>query len=451
MKKRDILIVIAVIAFGVIYNAIRSGDIDIKFHRSIYDKPWELIDRSYPRDFLPEEIHFARADKLEIRCPAGDIEVERAAAVSNDENFPQIRIQPSIRIYHKNKDKAEALRQQMKIVAAAETESLEPGKTENPAIQPLPKKEVRIEIKPGEDFPLQRARVNFKVTIPETVELNLRTRYGDIAIDGGGKKITLDSKHGDISVKHVDAELTIDHRNGRVTLSEINGKIDLSANYSRVKINNVSALKLNCSKSNVLINGVENRTHVEYAAYSSIAMEESGGLDFAGRQTKITLKKIHQRIHINNAHQPIYMSEISGDIFIEANNCRIDLEQIRSGEVVIKNAYNDVAVDRISARSLDLLLNNGDLDLAFAQITGKINIKNQHSKVTLIVPAEAQPLFHIQALYGSIVNRASTPLTVIKARERVLANSNDPEGSPEIAISTTYGDILLENRDRKRR
>ena len=451
MKKRDLLIAVAVIAFGIIYNAIRSGDIDVKFHTSIYDKPWELLDRNYPRDFPHEEIRFDRVDKIEIRCPAGDIEVERAAPGNNDGRSSQIRIQPAIRVYHKNKGKAEEIRQRMKIVTAAETESPGAGKAGDPGVQPQLEKRLRIEINPGEDFPLQRARVNFKVVIPETVELNVRTRYGDIAINGCGKNISLDSKQGDISVKQVDTDLKINHRNGRVTLSQVKGNIDLSANYSRIKINNASALKLNCSKSNVFISGVETLTRIEYAAYSSLTMEESSGLIFAGRQTKIKLKKIHRQIRIKNAHQPIIMSEISGDIFIDASNCRIDLEQIASGEVAVKNAYNAVAMDKISARNLDVLLSNGDLDLAFDQITGRINIKNKHSKVTLIVPAAVQPLFNIQASYGSVLNRTSNQLTVLKERGRVLANSDDLEGSPGIAISTTYGDILLENRDRQRR
>jgi DUF4097 and DUF4098 domain-containing protein YvlB len=451
MKKRDLLIAIAVIAFGIIYNAIRSGDINVKFG-SIYDKPWELLDRSYPRDFPQDPISFLRMDKIEIRCPAGDIEVVRGADNGNEENLSRVQIQPAIRIYHKSRPKAEAIRQRMKIVVVEKTEHPEPAKDadQEPAVRQQSQKQVRIEVKPEDDFPLRRARVNFKVVIPEAVELTLRTRYGDIAINGCGNKISLENKQGDISVKHVAGDLEINHRSGRVTLAQVEGKVDLSANYSRIRINNVSALKLNCSKSSAAISGVEHDTRIEYGAYSSIAMEECGGLFFEGRQTKLKLKRINHRIRIKNAHQPIYMSEINGDVFIDGRNCRIDMDKVTAGEVVVKNAYNYAALDKISARNLDLLLRNGDLDLAFDRITGKINIKNRHSKVTLIVPAGVQPLYNIQARYGSVINRTSDRLTLIKERGRVLANSNALEGSPEIAISTTYGDILLDDRTRER-
>jgi DUF4097 and DUF4098 domain-containing protein YvlB len=445
MKKRDIIIVIAAIAFGLIYNAVKSGDFDIRFHKGVPVATWQLKDKSYPNNFAGEEIQYAQVDKIEIRNIAGDIEVEKAALNANETSDPGIRIYPFIRVYHRNKRKAEEISKKIKINTVLATETVEsdnlPGKKE--------KKKVRIEVKSMEDFPLRRARVRFKLVIPETVELNLRNRYGDMEIDGCGTNISLDGKHGDISVKHVDSAVEINHKNGRVVVTDVQNNVHLSSRNSRIRINNVSDLKLDCYLANLDISQVENKVNIENAAYSTITMEEGNEFSAACRHTKIKLKNIKNNVQIKNSHQSITMRKIKGNIHINANNCRINLDEITSGNVVIKNAHKYVNIDKISAENLDILMSEGDLDIAFDQIKEKLNIKNRHSKVTLIYPSSVRPVFNIQARYGSVTNRTSEELSVLKERGQELVTSSHLEGKPEITINTTYGDVWLETRTQK--
>lgn len=445
MKKRDIIIVMAVIAFGLIYNAIKSGDFDIQFHKGVPVTTWQLEDKSYPNNFAGKEIQYNQVDKIEIRNIAGDIEVEKAVRSANEPSDPGIRIYPFICVYHRNKTKAEEISNKIKINTRLETKTIELdnvlGKKEN--------KKVRIEVKSIEDFPLRRARIRFKLVIPETVELDLRTRYGDMEIDGCGTNISLDGKHGDISVKHVDSAVEITHKNGRVVVTDVQNNVHLSSRNSRIRINNVSELKLDCYLANIDINQVENKVHIENAAYSTITMEEGNEFSAVSRHTKIKLKNIKNNVQIKNSHQSITMRNINGNIHINANNCRISLDQITSGDVVIKNAHNYVNIDKISAENLYVLMSNGDLDIAFDKIKEKMNIKNRHSKITLIFPSSVRPVFNIKALYGSVTNRTSEELSVLKERGRELVTSSHLEGKPEITIDTTYGDILLETRTKK--
>jgi len=445
MKKRDIIIVMAVLAFGLIYNAIKSGEFDIRFHKGVPVATWQLTDKSYPNDFASEEIQYNQVDKIEISNLAGDIEVEKAALAADAANDPGIRIYPTIRVYHRNKEKAEEINKKIKISHVLSTETIEtgnvPGKNEQ--------KKVRIEVTSQEDFPLARARVRFKVVIPGTEELELRNNYGDIVVDGCGTNIYLEGKHGDISVKHVDSAVEILHKNGRVVVTDVQNNVDLSARNSTVRINNVSGLKLTCSLADVEINQVENKVEIENAAYSDIIMDQGNEFYAAGRHTKFKLTNIKGSVQLNNSHKSITMGNIQGNIHINAKNCKINLDQITSGDVVIKNAYNTVTIDKITAESLEVLMNNGDLDIAFDQIKEKLDIKNSHSKVTLIYPSSAQPVFNIEARYGSVTNRTSQELAVLKERERELVTSSRLEGKPKITIDTAYGDIVLETRDQK--
>lgn len=445
MKKRDIIIVMVVIAFGLIYNAIKSGDFDVRFHRGVPVTTWQLTDKSYPNNFAREEIQYNQVDKIEIRNIAGDIEVGKTALNADETSAPGIRIYPFIRVYHRNKREAEEISKKIKINTVLTTESIEkdnvPGKKE--------KKKLRIEVKSIEDFSLRRTRVRFKLVIPETVELDLRNRYGDMEIDGCGTNISLDGKHGDITIKHVDSAVEINHKNGRVVVTDVQNNVYLSSRNSRIKINNVSDLKLDCYLANIEVSQVENNVHIENAAYSSIIMDEGNEFYAVGRHTKFRLKNIKSSVKIKTFHKFITMTNIKGNIHINAKNCRINLDEITSGNVVIKNADKYVNINKITADNLDVLMSEGDLDIAFEQIKEKLNIKNRNSKVTLIYPSSVKPVFNIQARYGTITNRTSEELSVLKERDRELVTSNRLEGKPEITINTTYGDILLESRDQK--
>jgi DUF4097 and DUF4098 domain-containing protein YvlB len=445
MKKRDIIIVMAVIAFGLIYNAIKSGDFDIRFHKGVPVTTWQLKDKSYPNDFARKEIQYNQVDKIEIRNIAGDIEVEKAAFNADETSDPGIRIYSFIRVYHRNKRKAGEISKKIKINHVLSTETIEAenlaGKKE--------KKKVRIEVKSMDDFPLRRARVRFKLVIPGTVELDLRNRYGDMVVDGCGKNISLDGKHGDISVKHMDSPVEIIHKNGRVVVTDVQNNVNLSTRNSTVRVNNVSELKLDCYLADVDISQVENKVHIENAAYAGIIMDQANEFYAVGRHTKFRLKNIKSSVQIKNSHKFITMKNIRGNIHINANNCRINLDEIKSGDVVIKNSDKYVNINKISAENLDVLMSEGDLNIDFDQIKEKLNIKNRHSKVTLIYPSSVRPVFNIEAHYGSVTNRTSEELAVLKERGRELVTSNRFEGKPTITINNTYGDILLETRDQK--
>jgi DUF4097 and DUF4098 domain-containing protein YvlB len=445
MKKRDIIIVMAVIAFGLIYNALKTGDFDIRFDKGVPVTTWQLKDKSHPNDFPREEIQYNQVDKIEISNIAGDIKVEKAALNTDETSAPGIRIYPTIRVYHRDKRKAEEISKEIKINTVLTTETIEgdnvPGKKE--------KKKVRIEVKSMEDFSLRRTRVRFKLVIPETVELDLKNRYGDMEINGCGTNITLDGKHGDITVKHVDSPVEINHKNGRVVVTDVQNSVILTSRNSRIRINNIAELKLDCYLANADISQVENKVLIENAAYTTITMDQGNGFSASGRHTKYKLTNIKNNVQIKNSHQSISMRKIKGNIHINANNCRINLDEVTSGDVVIKNAHKYVNIDKISAENLDILMSEGDLDIAFDQIKEKLNIKNRNSKVTLIYPSSVRPVYNIEARYGSITDRTEEKLAILKERGRELVTSSHLEGKPKITINTTYGDVLLETRTQK--
>jgi putative adhesin len=418
MKKRDLFIVIVVLAFGIIYNFVETGE--IQFYDGCSVDARGLRDKDHPNSFQQEEISYSASQisEIELDNRAGGIEITK----SEDEN---IRINTEIRVYHRYKEDASEIEKEIRVTTSnSETNKL------------------RIRVRPDEDFPYTRVRVFFKISVPETVNLDLWNRYGDIDVHQGGGHVVVDNKHGNISIKHIDGKLKVRHKHGKVVLREIGGAVDLNSRHSRVTINRVNSLKMNCTHAIIYIDGVAQNTNVEYIAHSSLKMANGQGLVLSGRHTKIRLKHIANGVKISNSHSSIVMEEISGDVTVKGKHCRIRMENVAAGDIIIKNSFNSVGLENISANTLDVLLSHGSLNIALNDIKERINIKNRHSRISLSYPKSLQPAFNMDLSHGKIKNTTDTEYTYVSERQRMRLNSVS-EG-PQFIINNYYGDVYLD-------
>jgi DUF4097 and DUF4098 domain-containing protein YvlB len=423
MKKREIILVIVVIAFGVIYNAVKSGDFD--FYSGCSYGSRSLLDRKHPKDFPQKEIIYKKsdkdvftADKIKINNPAGDIEVEKSPDGT-------IRIVPVVRVYHRNKKKAGDISRDIRLVTREIGEKL------------------TIDVDSNGRFPYRRVRIGFKCFLPEDVELDLKNRYGDIAVKDAGKNITINERHGNLFVKNIDSQLKVKSDHGRVRLYDIKGHIQLDSDHSKIKIRNVPSLKLKCSHATLYINEVEGETDITYAGFCDLEIEKSGKLNIDARHTKMRLASITGGVTTTNSHAPMYMKDIEGDINIKAKHCRIDLSHAAGDTLIVKDSYSYVDLEDVSAKSVDVRLDHGDLKLVFNNIEERVNIKTRHADVALKYPESLKPAFNITSYNGRIVNRTAADLKVLQDREK--RSLNTLEGKPQIIIDTGYGDVTLKN------
>jgi hypothetical protein len=455
MKKREIFIVIVLIAFGIIYNSYKSGDIEISFYEGCSVDSRSLLDKRSPNHFVQEEIRcsYDEIKKIEIENPAGSIEVEKQSAVegkgdskSEIENENKIekmiRIIPEIHVYHRDGEKAQEIYKKIKI----KTRTYDMVEAEESAgTEAKPKyKKLHITVAPGESFPYRRVRVHFKLIIPGSLELDLWNRYGNMEINGCGKNISLNGKYGDIRVRHIDSNLKIRHRHGNAAVEDIKDAVDLDSRYSKIRIKDVSQLQLDCSHSRVFIAGVKKETNIDHAAYSVIKLEDSRKITLDGKHTKITMENIEEGASVKNSHETIYMRNVRGNVQVKARHCKVVVKQVVSDEVVIKNSYGSVRCDEISAKNVTIMLKNGKLDIAFDRIEEQINIRNRYSRIRLKYPQSLQPLFSIHVRHGSIVNRTPVEMAILKEGSGAAVNAGTMEGKPGISIENTYGDVFLE-------
>lgn len=414
---------LVVLAFGVIYNFIESGE--IHFVDGCSNDRFSLVDSKNLNTFTRPEIRYVGSDitEIEINNVAGSIEV--VASPTGD-----IQVQPEVRVYHRNRGKATDI---AKMITISSNRS-----KENPA-------RLIIDVAPTEDFNYSRVRVYFKVSIPASLSLNLWNRYGDVIINDTGKNITIDNKYGDVGVKHCNAELSIEHAYGKLILRNIQGTLDVDSSFSRITISDVTSVKLDCTHAQAFLTNVEQQILMENGSYSEVTCENANGLNFDGHHTKLKLKTITNSIKINNSDNSVYLDNITGNTNIQAKHCRIRVKQFTADELVIQNNYNDIDLTAITAKKVDVQLSHGDLDIDFINISEQLKIDNSYSQIKLSYPPNVNPSFSIDLSYGEITNSTAAKFTTTNEDNTIKVNYT--AGKPAISIVTSYENIHLLHND----
>ncbi|MCP4157988.1 MAG: DUF4097 domain-containing protein [bacterium] len=423
MKKRDIILVIVVICFGLFYSAVKDGgDVNLSFFRGCSIDSRSLQDRKHPVPFPRDAVSYKEAetkniDRLEINNPAGNIDI----GLSKDGT---VRFEPVVTVYHRDKKLAEDINKDITVNVDKSGDR------------------ILVTVDGENKFPYRRVRVTLKCLIPKTLELELKNRYGNLVINDAGKNITIDQKHGELFVKNVDSGLSARHRHGLARLYNIKGKLELKAAHARVKIKNVPSLSLKSEHSRVWLNDIMGDVDITRASHCVIMVNNTGKFVVDGRHTRLQLEKTKD-VDIKNSHTSIYLTDVDGDVSITGRHCRIEMEKIVANSIYIKNTYDYVDIEELSCTNLDMELHHGDLNLRLNNTAEKIDIKGKYTDVTMAYPSDVKPSFNISTYNGKIVNNSNMDFAVDKGKRQYSVTTQ--EGKPQITIDTRYGAVILKN------
>ena len=378
MKRKEILLVIVLIGFGLMYELFDSGE--NSFFQGCSFNSRGLLEKTFI-PFTVDETRFADVQRLEIVNKAGSVTL----TPSSD---GEATVRPEIRVYHRSRGRAEKIREDIQVNMSRENGTL------------------KIITGAADEFPYQRVRIHLEVRIPVETIVNVSNRYGDISIEKVGREIDIVSKYGDFTGVQLPA-LKLRHGYGNIVLKDIAGLVDLQTRYGKVSISNAGSAELKC------------------------------------HHTKVAVEGIKDGLSLENSHNTILCKDIGGDISIDARHCRIDMEQIEAGRLVVANSYKNVNFSGIAANSVDLLLSHGNAALDFTRISDSVSIKSKYTNIVLGLPTGTNPLFHIKTTYGDIKNDTGLDMDIFSGKIKTTVTSEGEK--PSVVIDNTYGDVHLKN------
>lgn len=414
MKKREIVIIFLLIAFGFIYQAIEKGKIMFMHDFSYYSDEKKLTGSQF-MEFPEKEKVFQAITKIVVENPAGEITI-------NKSSDSQVRLLSFFRVYYSDKSDVEEIQKKTSV------------KTE------LQNTELKISGQYESAFPYRRVRIHLQVLVPENVVLTLTNQEGDIVIRNTGKNVSLKQENGNLVIENVPSGMQMELKNGDANIKNIAGPVDINASRANIFLENVFSLRLQGSHGDYSLNKIKDSAFLDQA-YGKLVVNDAAKVEITARHSNVIARNIKNGLVLDNKYENIFLENISGDIHITGRSSKIDLSHIFGQNVVIESSFADINISDYSGENLDILLKNGNLDLQVKNAANRINIESQNAELNLVFGPLTDPTFNIKTKQGRIYDKLSFELE--KYEENADSFANRIGQKPEILINNTYGDIHL--------
>jgi DUF4097 and DUF4098 domain-containing protein YvlB len=414
MKKKEIVIIVLLIAFGFIYNAFEKGKIKFVDDFSLYFNEKRLISEQY-LEFPQKEGIFQAPNKITINNQAGEITIDKSA-----DN--QVHLLSFSRIYFSDKGDVEKISQNARVIAEVKNN------------------ELKISGDYLTAFPYQRLRIHFQLLVPEGVVLAVSNHEGSVSIRHCGKNVFLQQENGSVVLEDIPSSVQVEIRRGKLDVKNVAEKIAIDAQQTDIMLENVSALRLKGRHGNYALKKIKNNVFIEHI-YGDITLDDAGQAEIFGRHSKIVVRNISNGINLTNAFESIFLENINGDISLSSRSSKMEIRRVNAKNMVVKNSFADITITDYSGETLNILLKNGNLDFQGKNLSGRLNIESRQAEINLDLGVLTDPLINIKTKHGLIYNNSPIALDIFGEKDESFANRSGQK--PEIIINSHYGDIHI--------
>ncbi len=414
MKKKEIVIVVLLIAFGFIYNAVEKGKIRFSDDFSRYFNEKRLIGEQYAEIAQQERI-FPAPQKITISNPAGEISIDKSAD-------GQVHLLSFFRVYYTDKADVEAIGRN----------AISDAKIEN--------NELNISGNYAADFPYKQLRIRFELLVPEGVALAVSNHEGNISIRQAGKDIFLRQENGNVILKDIPSSVEIKIKRGNLDVRNITGSVAVDARQGDIFVENAHALHVQGRHGNYSFKEIETDVFVEHA-YGEIVLDGAGQAEISGRHSHIEIRNIKNGVRLGNSFQSVFLENIDGDVRLASRSSKIEMRHVNAKNMVVENSFADITITDYAGDNLNIILKNGNLILKSKRISDRLNIEARQANLDLTLGMLTDPTVNVKTLHGRIVNQSALDLEVFQERGESFANRSGQR--PEIIINNSYGDIYI--------
>lgn len=417
MKRSEIFLVVVLVAFGLIYQAVEKGRMRFGKDFSFYTNDRQPQGTRFT-EFPCQDEQFTEVSRIRIENPAGEVTIGK----SSD---GQVHLAAKVRVYHSGEKDLDATAKEAKVRTDLDAGTL------------------KVDVQTPSSFPYQRLRILLHLLVPADIPLSVRNKEGDVIVRDTGKDLHIDQENGDLILENIPSRSWLQLKNGMAKIKGLAEETEIRAAYARVHLEDAASLRLEGHHGEFFARHVSGDAIVEMA-YGKLIVDGVDRLEITARHGNITARNVRNGAIVANKYETTLMENVNGDIRVSSRSGRIDLRHV-VGNVVIENSYADIAISGFSGASLDVLLKNGNLALTAASVSDRVNVKARYAELDLSFLALIDPTFSIKAVHGRISAAPRLGLESFQEKEETYANRSGQK--PEILIHNTYGNVRVNAGD----
>jgi len=436
MRAREVILVILIIAAGVFLHYAKSGKLD-----GIWDEG-DLF-----RFGRGEEFVFEETEDIPGPLPA-EIQVINAHGTVDIEGTATDKIAVAFKksIFRRNREEAQKVADLLKMVVNRE--------------------EAKSVLTTNRDeFRRKNFTTHFKLTVPAGMTVLIRNSYGMVKTFKTGKT-DISNPHGDVRALEIGGPLIVENSYGNVVIGDVAGDCRLNAPHSDVQVGNVRGevliehtygdVILDTIGAKVTVDGkhskVEGRHlhgHVDIgSSYEPIILDDVGPVKIRSRHSDIDVKNVNGALDLADTYARLTLKTIRGNLKVEGPNTEITASDITADEISIFSSNENIELRGFSGAAT-ITMSHGDLVLVPEAIVGPIDVRAAYANISLLWPSGVKAPFEGRVVSGVIHWGLADKPSLEKSNGQSLTKAFvDEPGKGTVKISTSYGDIRVEDAGR---
>jgi uncharacterized beta-barrel protein YwiB (DUF1934 family) len=279
---------------------------------------------------------------------------------------------------------------------------------------------IKYELPKSMNFSNNVNTIDFVVTVPHEVLVNINTNNGKVAVSDTKGNVTVKNSFGDITAENIEGALSLKTNSGDVTATSIvasEENIDLNSDFGTVTLQKAGGNSINLDSNSGKLTLSEVRAAGELTLntdFGSVSFE-NGSADSLHVETnsgKVSLKKL-------TVNQLIFVKDDFGDIDLEqAFGSSYDLHT-NSGSVTVDGAkgklkadsdFGNITITNADSVTLTAETNSGAVEFNGSLGTGPHSIKSDFGSIDITLPADSKLNVDLKTDFGKI--KSDLPVTV---------------------------------------
>lgn len=313
---------------------------------------------------------------------------------------------------------------------------------------------ITIRIQEDPNFRYPENRINFKIDVPENIDLAVKITLGDLYAAKISGNVSLENDFGNITLQNIfDGQINVINRGGKTSLENIlvEGKdVTVESNFGDLDLYQITAQQITCTSSNGMITAenIQAAGNLEISNVFGQSTLQTGSAD------NLTLKNQSGLIHISDFQVSEKFSAASdfGDVKIEnvlarkydihTKNGNVFLNKANNSYIKIVSDFGNLDLSNIKQAQLDLKTKNGSITFRGSLTPEDHIVQTDFGNILLRLPANQSINFDMSTGFGTIQTEHEIFISGDMSNDHWVGKLN--EGGGLLTIETENGNITLE-------
>jgi hypothetical protein len=280
-------------------------------------------------------------------------------------------------------------------------------------------------------------------------EADVRNSHGTIFAADIAGPCRLEGTYEDIEASNLKAGCQVIGSHADVKVGPVAGDLGVETSYAEIRIEDIGG-KAEITGTHVAVDGrrINGPVSVD-TSYEKISLADVGAARVRARHSSVDATDIRGDLDVQTTYEPVRARNVAGSFLVSGTNVEVSASTVRGREISVTTTHENVDLADFSAKVL-VSIRHGNITLGPSDLKSPLEVRGEYANIDLYWPAGETSPFEAQSRGGSIHWGLSSKPSLEKTNGTSLVKAFvENADKPGVTLSTTYGDIRIEEKGRK--